>query len=117
MFVVQACAIDSNGLLMRRGDVIRLPPHSHHDFKAPPGPDFIYLGIAKNGFTSSASTSNSATRGARRGGAASGLRYLQHNVAMPPWPSSTVPMGSEGEVSTHEGLPLVVPLALAPPMG
>jgi quercetin dioxygenase-like cupin family protein len=50
MFVVQGCAIDSNGLVMRRGDVIRLPPHSHHDFKAEPGPDFIYLGIAKNGF-------------------------------------------------------------------
>jgi quercetin dioxygenase-like cupin family protein len=50
MFVVQGSAIDSNGLVMRRGDLIRLPPHTHHDFTAQPGPDFIYLGIAKNGF-------------------------------------------------------------------
>jgi quercetin dioxygenase-like cupin family protein len=50
MLVVQGCAIDSNGLVMRRGDLIRLPPHSNHDFTAQPGPDFIYLGIAKNGF-------------------------------------------------------------------
>lgn len=50
MFVVQGCAIDSNGLVMKRGDLIRLPPHTNHDFKAQPGPDFVYLGIAKNGF-------------------------------------------------------------------
>jgi quercetin dioxygenase-like cupin family protein len=34
---------------MRRGDLIRMPPGTHHEFKAQPGPDFIYLGVAKNG--------------------------------------------------------------------
>ena len=50
MLVVQGSCIDSNGLLMRRGDLIRLPPRSHHEFTAQSGPDFIYLGVAKNGF-------------------------------------------------------------------
>jgi len=50
MLVVQGSCIDSNGTVMRRGDLIRMPPGTHHDFKAQPGPDFIYLGVAKNGF-------------------------------------------------------------------
>ena len=50
MLVVQGSCIDSYGTVMRRGDLIRMPPGTHHDFKALPGPDFIYLGVAKNGF-------------------------------------------------------------------
>jgi hypothetical protein len=50
MLVVQGSCIDSYGTVMKRGDLIRMPPGTHHDFKAQPGPDFIYLGIAKNGF-------------------------------------------------------------------
>jgi putative transcriptional regulator len=50
MFVVQGSCIDSSGIVIKRGDLIRLAPGTHHDFKALPGPDFIYLGIAKNGF-------------------------------------------------------------------
>jgi anti-sigma factor ChrR (cupin superfamily) len=49
MFVVQGSCIDSCGTTMKRGDLIRMPPGTHHDFKAQPGPDFIYLGVAKNG--------------------------------------------------------------------
>jgi quercetin dioxygenase-like cupin family protein len=50
MLVVQGSCIDSYGTVMRRGDLIRMPPGTHHEFKALPGPDFIYLGVAMNGF-------------------------------------------------------------------
>ncbi|HMI87693.1 MAG TPA: cupin domain-containing protein [Polyangiaceae bacterium] len=50
MLVVQGGCVDSYGTVMKRGDLIRMPPGTHHDFKARPGPDFIYLGVAKNGF-------------------------------------------------------------------
>jgi anti-sigma factor ChrR (cupin superfamily) len=50
MLVVQGSCIDSNGTVMRRGDLMRMSQGTHHDFKAQPGPDFIYLGVAKNGF-------------------------------------------------------------------
>jgi hypothetical protein len=49
MLVVQGSCVDSYGTVMRRGDLIRLVPGTKHDFKAQPGPDFIYLGVAKNG--------------------------------------------------------------------
>lgn len=49
MLIVQGSCVDSNGTVMRRGDLVRLPPGTKHDFKAQPGPDFIYLGVAKNG--------------------------------------------------------------------
>jgi quercetin dioxygenase-like cupin family protein len=50
MLVVQGSCIDSYGTIMRRGDSIRLPPGTHHEFTAQPGPDFIYLGVAHKGF-------------------------------------------------------------------
>jgi anti-sigma factor ChrR (cupin superfamily) len=49
MLVVQGSCIDSDGTVMRRGDLIRMSPGTHHDFKAQPGPDFIYLGVAHKG--------------------------------------------------------------------
>ena len=50
MLVVQGSCIDSHGTLMRRGDLMTMGEGTSHEFKAQPGPDFIYLGIAKNGF-------------------------------------------------------------------
>jgi anti-sigma factor ChrR (cupin superfamily) len=50
MLVVQGSCIDTHGTVMRRGDLVRMGGGTHHEFKAQPGPDFIYLGIAKNGF-------------------------------------------------------------------
>jgi anti-sigma factor ChrR (cupin superfamily) len=50
MLVVQGSCIDSSGTVIRRGDLIRMPAGTHHDLKAQPGPDFIYLGIAYKGF-------------------------------------------------------------------
>lgn len=49
MLIVQGSCVDSYGTVMRRGDLVRLAPGTHHDFKALPGPDFIYLGVAKGG--------------------------------------------------------------------
>jgi anti-sigma factor ChrR (cupin superfamily) len=49
MLIVQGSCVDSSGLVMRRGDLIRLAPGTSHEFTAQPGPDFIYLGVAKNG--------------------------------------------------------------------
>ncbi len=49
MLVLQGSCIDSDGTVMRRGHLIRMPPGTHHDFKAQPGPDFIYLGVAHKG--------------------------------------------------------------------
>jgi anti-sigma factor ChrR (cupin superfamily) len=50
MLVVQGSCIDSHGTVMRRGDLLRMAPGTHHELKAQPGPDFIYLGVAKSGF-------------------------------------------------------------------
>jgi putative transcriptional regulator len=49
MLVIQGSCIDSYGTVMRRGELARLAPGTAHTFKALPGPDFIYLGVAKNG--------------------------------------------------------------------
>ena len=50
MFIVQGSCVDDQGAVFKRGDLIRMPPGTHHEFKARPGPDFIYLGIAHKGF-------------------------------------------------------------------
>jgi anti-sigma factor ChrR (cupin superfamily) len=50
MFIVQGSCVDASGTVMRRGDLIRMPPGTHHELNARPGPDFIYLGIAHKGF-------------------------------------------------------------------
>jgi len=50
MFIVQGSCVDASGTVMRRGDMIRMPPGTHHELSARPGPDFIYLGIAHKGF-------------------------------------------------------------------
>jgi anti-sigma factor ChrR (cupin superfamily) len=50
MLVVQGSCVESDGNVRRRGDLVRQPPKTHHELKARPGPDFIYLGIVKDGF-------------------------------------------------------------------
>jgi anti-sigma factor ChrR (cupin superfamily) len=50
MLVVQGSCVDDSGTVIKRGDLIRMPPGTHHQFKARPGPDFIYLGVAHKGF-------------------------------------------------------------------
>ena len=49
-FVVQGSAVDAAGNILRRGDLVRMPPGTHHELRARPGPDFIYLGVAHKGF-------------------------------------------------------------------
>ena len=49
MLIVQGSCVDSHGTVMRRGEVHHMAGGTNHEFKAQPGPDFIYLGIAKNG--------------------------------------------------------------------
>jgi anti-sigma factor ChrR (cupin superfamily) len=48
--VLQGSCVDSSGAVIKRGDLIRMVSGTHHELKARPGPDFIYLGIAHKGF-------------------------------------------------------------------
>ena len=50
MFIVQGSCVDDSGTVFKRGDLIRMVPGTHHELRARPGPDFIYLGIAHKGF-------------------------------------------------------------------
>ena len=48
--IIQGASIEASGRVARRGDLVRMGRGSAHELKALPGPAFIYLGIAQQGF-------------------------------------------------------------------
>lgn len=49
-FVVQGSCAEADGRISKRGDLIVMAPGTAHELRALPGPDFIYLGVAQQGF-------------------------------------------------------------------
>ena len=48
--IVQGSCVEGSGRVVRRGELVEMPRGSSHELTALPGPDFIYLGIAQQGF-------------------------------------------------------------------
>ena len=48
--VVQGACVEGSGRVARRGELVKMERGTSHELKALPGPDFIYLGIAQQGF-------------------------------------------------------------------
>ena len=49
--VLQGSCRESSGRIVRRGEVIEGEPGMEHELMALPGPDFVYLAVAKGGIT------------------------------------------------------------------
>ena len=50
MLILQG-AVEERGRVTRRGELVQMAQGTSHELKALPGPAFIYLGVAQNGFT------------------------------------------------------------------